>query len=87
MLQQQAIQIGEKNAGETNIRDALPKANQVKDWTKLLVGHQQLAELAKERGDVAEAQKQYADALKIAEQTKNTEARKRLKERMKGLRA
>ena len=59
----------------------------MKDWTKLIVGHQQLAELAKERGDVDEAQSQYNQAIRVAEQTKNTEARKRLKERLKSLRS
>ena len=80
------IQIGEKNAAAEAIRSALPIAAQTKDHNKLLHGHRQLAELSKEKGDIDTAKKELNSALRIAEQTKNTDAKKLIKEQIRDLR-
>lgn len=80
------VQIGENQAGEQNLREALAPAAAVKDWGKVIGTHQQLAELARGRGDKNEAIKHLNQALKVAEQTKNSEIRKKIKDQLKSLR-
>jgi tetratricopeptide (TPR) repeat protein len=80
------LQIGESQAGEQNLREALAPAAAVKDWGKVIGAHQQIAELARGRDDKKEALKHLNQALKVAEQTKNSEMRKRLKDQIKSLR-
>ena len=80
------LQIGEMQAGETNLREALAPAAAAKDWGKVVGAHQQIAEISKNKGDVDEARKHLNQAMKVAKQTNMSEARKRLKEQLKSLR-
>ena len=80
------LQIGEMQAGEQNLREALAPAAAVKDWGKVMGAHQQIAELARGRGDNDDAVKHLNQAIKVAEQTKNSEMRKKLKDHLKNIR-
>ena len=80
------LQIGEKQAGEQNLRESLAPAAAAKDWGKVMGAHQQIAELARGRGDNDDAVKHLNQAIKVAEQTKNSEMRKRLKDHLKNIR-
>ena len=48
--------------------------------------YQEIARLAQSRGDINDARNQLKQALKVAEQTKSAEFRKRIKEQLKRLR-
>ena len=55
------------------------------DWNKVVVGYQQLAQIAASTGNVDAARGELERALKVAESIKNPEMRKKIKEQMRDL--
>ena len=80
------IQIGERNTGQQALAASIQPATQMKDWNKVLVGHQQLAELARASGNISAAKDHLNQALAVANNTNNKEVRKQLKEKIRALR-
>jgi tetratricopeptide (TPR) repeat protein len=76
---QALVQIGERTAGEQTLREALPAAQQAKDWRKLTAGNQLLAQLASQRGDSGAARKLLQSALQAAEKGNLKEERKAIR--------
>ena len=79
------VQIGERQAGEQTLQAALQPATTAKDWGKVMLSHQQLAELARDSGDINSAKNHLDSALKVANNTNNKEARKQLKDKIRSL--
>jgi tetratricopeptide (TPR) repeat protein len=76
---QALVQIGERTAGEQTLREALPAAQQAKDWRKLTAGNQLLAQLASQRGDSGAARKLLQSAPQAAEKGNLKEERKTIR--------
>ena len=79
------LQIGETSAAQSNLRNAIPKAEQSKDWNKVVVGYQQLAQIAAGSGNVDAARGELERALKVAENLNNSEMRKKIKDQIRDL--
>jgi tetratricopeptide (TPR) repeat protein len=76
---QALVQIGERSAGEQTLREALPAAQQAKDWRKVAAANQVLASLAAERGDRDAARKRLQAALQAADKGGLKEERKSIR--------
>lgn len=82
---QALVQIGERSAGEQTLREALPAAQQAKDWRKVTAANQVLAQLAAQRGDRDGARKRLQAALQSADKGGLKEERKAIRRAMDSL--
>ncbi|MEL6341658.1 MAG: tetratricopeptide repeat protein [Myxococcota bacterium] len=78
-------QIGEKSAAEETLRESLPKAQQAKDWRKVIGANQMLARFAAERGDKNGARTLLQAALKAADAGNLKEERKGIRRQLESL--
>lgn len=82
---QALVQIGERSAGEQTLREALPAAQQAKDWRKVTAANQVLAQLAAQRGDRDGARQRLQAALQAADKGGLKEERKSIRRAMDSL--
>ena len=85
-LGQALLQVGETSEAEKVLSQALQPIQQTRDANKALAVYQVLGDIASNRKDNARATKMYENAISVAKQTKNKEAQKVLKEKMKNVR-
>lgn len=76
---QALLEIGERTEGADALRASIGPASETRDWRKVMVANQRLAELATERGDKAAAKTLYDAAVKAADAGGFKEERKALR--------
>ena len=76
---QALLEIGERTEGADALRASIGPASETRDWRKVMVANQRLAELAVERGDKSAAKTLYDAAVKAADAGGFKEDRKNLR--------
>lgn len=76
---QALLEIGERTEGADALRASIGPASETRDWRKVMVANQRLAELAVERGDKTAAKTLYDAAVKAADAGGFKEDRKNLR--------
>jgi tetratricopeptide (TPR) repeat protein len=80
-----SLRIGEKSTAAGSFREALPHAQKTKDFRKVMLASEHLANIALDRGDKPAAARLLNDAIKAAEAGDLREERKGLRRKLEEL--